>query len=338
MKIKHILVALLTALLFNTELQAQEEIVFDQYYYNYYLVDPAVAGAERCTHFMLTGKFQWMGMQDAPMTQTLSFRTRLRNGLDKLGIGAYVYNDKNGWSKRQGGQVSLAYHIPLSGGSTRGYMMKQNATTRQLSFGVSGVVSHFTFDEDLYMDEMAQLDNAVANGGRDKGYYFNANVGTYFLWDNYFAGLSVANLIPTEMVELGQEEPKRPLSFFFFTGYDFQLGNKMVFEPGMMFKADVNKDRQLDLHLKFMQDIPDNNLGYWLQLLYRHTLDAQNDVNPEVGGAHPLSLSAMGGVSIKKVNIGYAYTLALTGIVRHNSGTHEVMLGYSFCKTQHFCR
>ncbi|MBP5458146.1 MAG: type IX secretion system membrane protein PorP/SprF, partial [Paludibacteraceae bacterium] len=53
---------------------AQDEIVYDQYHFNYYLVNPAVAGAERCSHLMLTGKFQWMGMDDAPMTQTLSFR------------------------------------------------------------------------------------------------------------------------------------------------------------------------------------------------------------------------------------------------------------------------
>ncbi|MBP5455806.1 MAG: type IX secretion system membrane protein PorP/SprF, partial [Paludibacteraceae bacterium] len=54
-------------------LRAQDEIVYDQYHFNYYLVNPAVAGAERCSHLMLTGKFQWMGMDDAPMTQTLSF-------------------------------------------------------------------------------------------------------------------------------------------------------------------------------------------------------------------------------------------------------------------------
>ncbi|MBR2261771.1 MAG: type IX secretion system membrane protein PorP/SprF, partial [Paludibacteraceae bacterium] len=51
---------------------AQEEIVCDQYHFNYYLVNPAVAGAERCTHLMATGKFQWMGVEDHPMIQTLS--------------------------------------------------------------------------------------------------------------------------------------------------------------------------------------------------------------------------------------------------------------------------
>ncbi|MBR5696272.1 MAG: type IX secretion system membrane protein PorP/SprF, partial [Paludibacteraceae bacterium] len=46
---------------------AQDDIVCDQYHFNYYLVNPAVAGAERCHHLMLTGKFQWMGVEDHPM-------------------------------------------------------------------------------------------------------------------------------------------------------------------------------------------------------------------------------------------------------------------------------
>ncbi|MBR4839419.1 MAG: PorP/SprF family type IX secretion system membrane protein, partial [Paludibacteraceae bacterium] len=115
-------------------LRAQDEIVYDQYHFNYYLVNPAVAGAERCSHLMLTGKFQWMGMDDAPMTQTLSFRTRV---LKNVGLGAYVYNDRNGYSYRQGGQATFAYHIPLSENS--GYFMKDRSIERQLSFGISAV-------------------------------------------------------------------------------------------------------------------------------------------------------------------------------------------------------
>ena len=55
------IVALLVA---SLHVHAQDEIVCDQYHFNYYLVNPAVAGAERCTHLMLTGKFQWLGIDD----------------------------------------------------------------------------------------------------------------------------------------------------------------------------------------------------------------------------------------------------------------------------------
>jgi type IX secretion system PorP/SprF family membrane protein len=362
MKIKHILVALTMVLLSQTGLKAQEEIVYNQYYYNYYLVNPAVAGAERCTHFMWTGFLGWAGMDgkdnkgETPRFTTLSFRTRLRGGLERLGIGAYAYVDQNGNSLRRGGQVSLGYHIPLSGGSTRGYMMKQRDITRQLSFALACVVNGYSFDEKLYTS--GSTDAVIANGGEDKGYYFNASFGTYFLFDNFFAGLTIANLVPTKLEQMGRTEPIRPINPFIFLGYDFQLGDGMQFEPGAMFKFNIDRDddnstttestttttqsqgsqRQLDFHLKFMQDVPGRDFGYWVELLYRHSLDTGTNLDGSKVKPAPLCLRPMVGLRIKKFNIGYTYGLGLTAFNKHNKGDHEVMLSYSFCKTQHFCR
>lgn len=356
MKIKHILVALTMVLLSQTGLKAQEEIVYNQYYYNYYLVNPAVAGAERCTHFMWTGFYGWAGMKDneseTPRFTTLSFRTRLRGGLERLGIGAYAYLDKNGASLRRGGQVSLGYHIPLSGSSTRGYMMKQRDISRQLSFALACVVNGYGFEGSLYSQN--SVDGVLANGGENKGYYFNATFGTYFLFDNFFAGVTIANLVPTKLEQLGKTEPIRPINPFIFLGYDFQLGDGMRFEPGAMFKFNIERDdetgsettenvsagsqRQLDFHLKFMQDVPGRDFGYWVELLYRHSLDSGTNLDGSKVKPAPLCLRPMGGIRIKKFNIGYTFGLGLTAINKHNGGDHELMLSYSFCKTQHFCR
>ena len=306
---------------------AQEEIVLNQYHFNYYLVNPAVAGAERCTHLMLTGRFQWMGQKDHPMTQTLSARTRV---LKNVGLGAYFYNDKNGYSYRQGGEVTFAYHIPLT--ENNRYTMKQQSIERQLSFGISMMINHFNFDHYL-VDEYGPTDNTLGNEGMDKGIYFNANAGLYFLWDNFFLGYSMNNLVPTELTELGQDEPIRPLSGYGFLGYDFDFVNNMTLEPAAMFKFNTNDSRQLDLNLKFMQTLPSNeDFSYWLQGSYRHTLD-HSDNNPS-----PLAFLVMGGIRYKGFHVGYAFEQGLTTFARQNKGTHEVMLGYTWCVTKHFCR
>jgi len=326
MKIKKYLsAAVLTFLCCGGVLKAQEEIIYDQYYFNYYLVNPAVAGAEQCSHLMLTGKFQWVGLQDAPMTQTLSFRTRV---LKNVGLGGYVYNDRNGYSYRQGGQLTFAYHIPLSESS--GYFMKERSIDRQLSFGISGKVNHFNFSDNLFSDANMG-DPVIDNGGKDKGFYFNANFGVYFIWDNFFTGLSGTNLVPSKMVEFGRDEPIPPLSGFFFMGYDFDLSSGMSLEPSAMFKMNEESNKQLDLNLKFMQTLPDNeDFSYWLQICYRQGLDD--------GNSQSLALSPMGGIRYKGFHLAYAYTLGLTAINRHSSGSHEVMLGYTWCVTKHFCR
>ena len=324
MKFKYIVFFVLACIF--TQVKAQEEIVYDQYYFNYYLVNPAVAGAERCSHLMLTGKFQWVGLEDAPMTQTLSFRTRI---LNNVGLGGYLYNDRNGYSYRQGGQLTFAYHIPLSESS--GYFMKERSVERQLSFGVSAKVNHFGFSDLLFSGAATSNDPVIYSGSTDKGFYFNANFGVYFLWDNFFMGASATNLIPGEMIELGKDEPIPPLTGFFFTGYDIEMANNMTLEPGVMFKMNEWENKQLDLNMKFMQTLPDNeDFAYWLQVSYRQGLDGKN--------AQPLSLAPMGGIRFGGFHLAYAYTLGLTGINRHNSGTHEVMLGYTWCITKHFCR
>ena len=323
---KYLCATVLAFLCCGGALKAQEEIVYDQYYFNYYLVNPAVAGAERCSHLMLTGKFQWVGLENAPMTQTLSFRTRI---LSNVGLGGYVYNDRNGNSYRQGGQLTFAYHIPLSESS--GYFMKERSVERQLSFGVSAKVNHFSFAKSLFSDPENQDDPTIYNGNPNKGFYFNTNFGAYFLWDNFFLGASATNLIPSKMIEMGKDEPSPPLTAFAFTGYDIEMGNTMTLEPSVMFKANEWENMQLDLNMKFMQTLPDNeNFSYWLQVSYRQGLDSKN--------TQPLALSPMGGVRFKGFHLAYAYTLGLTGFNRHNSGTHEVMLGYTWCITKHFCR
>ena len=325
MKLKYISTLLVSMLCFMG-LKAQDEIVYDQYYWNYYLVNPAVAGASRCSHLLGSFNRKWVGVEDAPLTVDLSFRTRV---LKNLGIGAYGYFDRNGNSLRQGGQVSLAYHIPLTQNS--GFFMKDRDLQRQLSFGLSAVVSHYGFSSELFRNEDAQNDPTIDNGGKDKGVYFNANFGSYFLWDRFFAGLSIANMIPTEMEELGENEPVPPMTFFIFAGYTFPVNETIDIEPAAMFKFNENDERQLDFNLKYEQEVPDTkDVSYWLQLAYRQTLDE--------GNAKPLEFSPMGGINFKGFHLGYAYTLGLTKWARHNSGSHSAMLGYSWCKVKKFCR
>ena len=173
---------------------------------------------------------------------------------------------KDGFSYRQGGEVTFAYHIPLT--ENNRYMMKQRSIERQLSFGLSAVVNHYNYDTYLG-DNYGQTDNVLGNGGENKGFYFNANAGVYFLFDNFFAGFSMANLIPTELTELGLDEPVRPLTGFGFLGYDINLVNEMIIEPSAMFKFNTNSERQLDINLKFMQTLPHNkDFSYWLQASY----------------------------------------------------------------------
>ncbi len=61
---------------------------------NYYLIHPSMAGVANCSKVRLTGRQQWFGQEGAPNLQTLSINGRI--GDSPSGIGAILYNDKNG--------------------------------------------------------------------------------------------------------------------------------------------------------------------------------------------------------------------------------------------------
>lgn len=322
MKKSVVLVALLALMGFGS-LSAQEELIYNQYHFNYYLVNPAMAGAEPCHHFMLSNKFQWVGLSDFPMTQVLSYKGRVNN----VGIGAYLYNDRNGYSNRAGGQATFAYHIPLSNG--RRYSQRVSYD-RQLSFGVSFKCNYLYINtKKLYEDDPnAQYDDAFAT---TSGFGVNANVGVYYKSYGGFVGLSMTNLIPMKADLYGDAELPAPLTGFLFGGYTFEFGSRRDYfiEPMVMLKMNKYLDINMDLNLKYGHEVS-RDWGYWLQASYRHSWDSQN--------IQALVLMPMFGFRIQKFQIGYAFSLDLNNLVTQNYGTHELMLGYSFCYTKHFCR
>lgn len=311
----------------TAKVSAQEELIYSQYHFNYYLVNPALAGAEPCHHFMISNRAQWVGMADAPMTQLLTYRGRVwRN----VGIGAYLYNDRNGYSNQAGGQVTFAYHIPLSNG--RRYTQKVSYD-RQLSFGVSFKMKYFYINNDLFVEDLsAGSDNAFAN---TSGWQPNMNVGVYYKSYGGFLGLSFTNLIPITADIYGDKEMPAPLTWFLFGGYTFDLGPRKdkYIEPMAMIKMNQYWETNLDINLKFGQEVSDM-WGYWVQLSYRHGFNKDLDRN----NFQSMVLMPMCGFRIKGFNIGYAFSLDLNNMVTQNGGTHEIMLGYSFCYTKPFCR
>src|SRR4051812_20032865 len=78
---------------------------------NYYLLHPSMAGAANCAKLRLTARQQWFGQEDAPALQTLSFNGRVG---EQSGIGAIVYNDKNGYHSQKGFKLTYAHHIMFS--------------------------------------------------------------------------------------------------------------------------------------------------------------------------------------------------------------------------------
>ncbi len=294
---------------------AQQVPLYSQYTMNGFLLNPAVAGSEGYTAINLTAREQWLGLKNTPKTHAISGQTRLlknsyiskkssirknspmgsRSG--KVGLGAYVFNDKNGPIDRTGIQLSYAYHI----------RMKRS----QLSFGISGMAYQFSVDESKIR---FQYEDDFWQNAKKSIFIPDANFGVYYSDPKIFAGISMSQLFQSalKLGEKGYAEYKMKRYYHLIGGYDIVVNDYFSIEPSILIKSSGNLIWQADFNTKFIF-----NEEYWGGLSYR------------TGGA----LIFMGGVRVDKFFFGYAFDYTLSSIMKHSYGSHEFMVAVRFGDT-----
>ncbi len=308
---------LITILLFALiRLHAQELPVYQYYLLNPYLINPALAGATQQAEFRATFSKQWIGIAGAPSTQTLAGHSGIGKG---MGIGGYFYHDKNGLNSETGLDITGAYHIRLGEN-------KEVLKIRRLSFGLG--VSGFQHRVDLSGLTDHDYDPAV-DGVEKSAFAVDFNVGTFFRYDGFFAGLSAAGLMNRKLkIYDDATEPDFPAYLFINSGYMFSTGEKFLLEPSLMYQFNTNKRQQIDLNLKaiYMQ-LADQQ--YWTILSLRRSLDAEN--------AQFLNMVILLGLNYRGFLFSYAYEICLSKIRSANSGSHQLMIGFRFGSSKKHC-
>jgi len=77
---------------------------------NPFVMSPTYAGIGDHVKIRVNGLTQWVGIKDAPDTQSLAADMRLG---ERSGIGALLYNDSNGETRQRGARLSFAHHLTL---------------------------------------------------------------------------------------------------------------------------------------------------------------------------------------------------------------------------------
>lgn len=300
----------LIVLLIGMKAEAQQVPVYSQYVLNGFLFNPAMAGAGGYSSVNLIAREQWVGITDAPSTYALSFHTKIMPNSyvrrrkpvrrkvsfgfsdGKVGLGAYVFNDRTGALGRTGARFSYAYHL-------------YNKSTRsQLSFGFSLVGYQLKFDEDRV--RLRDPDDDIWINARESVFIPDADVGIYYSAPNYYAGFSADQLLESivKFGSNGYDGYKMNRNYYLFGGYDFELTNMLTLAPSALVKFAQNGVLQGDLSAKLFID-----QLYWGGLTYR-TGDA---------------LIVTAGLSIDRYVFGYAFDFSLSNIMRHSFGSHEFM-------------
>ncbi len=275
---------------------AQQLPHFTQYMFNDFVINPAIAGTRDYYQISSNNRFQWVGLVDPPLTNTLSINGP--HGKLPMGFGGYLYNDVTGPTSRTGITGAYAYNIEInryirvSGGISFG-LLQYKLDGAQL------VVNPDVFDP--------AIQPVVYNA-----YVPDAGFGFYAYADEWYAGLSISQLFNNKINFL--EEPigmNRLKSHFYITGgYKYKINRYYVAEPSIIIKGTAPKAYVFDITTRVIwQEMAWGGLSYRLK-------DALSVL--------------LGYIYDEQIYFGYAYDIGLSGLRKFNSGTHEIMIGYKF--------
>ena len=288
---------------------------------NYYLIHPSMAGAANCGKIRLTARQQWMGQEDAPALQTVSFNTALdEDGIS--GIGMIVFNDKNGYHSQRGAKLTYAHHIRFS---------RSTVDLNQLSFGLSGAFIQSTIDG----KDFTEFDPRIVAGVIQKDAYFNVDIGASYHYMDFFTHLTVKNFLANRRELYSEEiESDNLRKILWSAGAVFGDADRIMFEPSFMFQwIQETKEKSIDLNLKLYKNLDFGRI--WGGLSYRRSFDeaeyTSNGISIE--RQRMQYLTPIVGVNYKKFMVAYTYSHLLGDVRFDNGGFHQITLGFDiFCK------
>lgn len=272
---------------------AQQDAQFTQYMYNTININPAYAGSRGTLSIFALHRDQWIGLDGAPKTNTISVNTPINNS--NIGLGVSLVNDKIGPTNENQFSVDLSYTIPTS-------------ERWKLSFGIKGTANIFNLDISKLNPE-----NQGDPSFQDLNNKFSPNVGAGIYWhsDKAYIGLSVPNFIQTNRYDDNDVAIyKDKINYYLIGGYVFNFSQEIKFKPAFLVKAVEGAPLQVDVSGNFL-------FFEKLTLGVAYRWDA--------------AVSAMAGFQITDgLYIGYGFDQETTRLRNYNSGSHEIFLRYEF--------
>lgn len=272
---------------------AQQISLNSQYLFNEMLVNPGATGTKEYIPIQVNFRKQWVSFPGAPTTQSISSHAAIAKN---MGIGGTVFNDVAGPSRRTGVNINGAYHLRLDA-----------RNQHKLGFGLGVSFTQNTIDENL-MQTYLPDDPAVIRGFNNV-LVPDANFGLYYRYlDKGFAGISAHNLVEMNRDLYDFESAfVNPLvrNYYFFGGYNFDLGEKWVLKPTTLVQLIETGTVQFEGSV-----IATFNNIFWFGGSYRHDDAAV----------------AMAGAQAGPFRFGYSYDFTLSDIADYSTGSHEVFL------------
>ena len=284
---------IIALLLVGTNAFAQQDAQYTQYMYNTLSVNPAYAGTRDNMSAVLLHRSQWVGLDQAPTTQTFSLHSPLG---EKVGLGLNIVRDNIFITSETYFDANFSYRFNVSPNTKLSLGLKAGGHILDVNFNkaVTG-----TFKPNPSLESVNQFSPQLGIGA------FLYNAKAYF-------GVSLPNILKTEhFVDGGNDGffvATERQHFYIAGGYVFDLSSDIRFKPAFLVKAVEGAPTAIDLSGNLLF----NN---------RFVLGGAYRVN--------VALSAMAGFYVtENIQVGLSYDYDTTSVQTINDGSYEAFIRF----------
>ncbi len=219
-----------------TGVNAQQDPQYTQYMYNTVAINPAYAGNRGVTSIVGLHRSQWVGLEGAPRTQSLSIHSPIGEG--KVGLGLSIVNDGLGPADETYIGVDFSYTVNTS-------------DEGKLSFGLKG--GGHILNVDFTKLNLLNPNDPRFSQNIDNKFSPIIGAGVYYHTNNFYAGLSVPNLLQTDHFNEGNNSnsssfiAEERIHYYGILGYTFDVSEDLKFKPSTLVKMVAGAPLQVDL-------------------------------------------------------------------------------------------
>jgi len=268
---------------------SQQQAMYTQYMFNGLAINPAYAGSHESISLTAISRFQWVGIEGAPETHTVSIHSPVPG--KNIGIGLVVSNDQIGVTTQNSAYFSYSYKI--------------NMRSMSLAMGLQAGFNDFSNDFQSLGTNDPNLQGNIRKLNPNFG------VGMFLSSDRFYAGVSVPTALKRRMYygEGGLSITEVP-HLYITSGLVLDLTPLIKFKPSMLVKTVIGAPVEVDFNANI---ILDDKL--WLGASYR-SFDAVSalvdfQINPQmrIGYAYDFTVSDLNQVTTGSHEIMINYRL-----------------------------
>ena len=279
---------------------AQQMPYYTQFKNSSFMLNPAVAGTQGTLYASTCYRMQWVGYDDAPRTSGVSVNGRLFEG--KLGAGLYMMQDEVGPSKQTNYGASCAFHLRFP--------------DCEFSTGLAGNFGKYTLMGNKMLIHNSQ-DPSIDQTANHTANVSDASAGIYLYNDRFHIGFSAMHLLQSRAEFFQNDSVKKGFvkyatQVYSTLGYNYSQNPDFVFEN--------------TLFVNYVTAVP-LMIDYTLRVHYRGKVFA--GVSVRLRDAIAIHVGA---TIMERFQVAYSYDILVSKFRNYSSGTHEIVLKYSFTK------